>query len=499
MPTEYANIVHVATECTPFYKTGGLADVIGSLPQALKSSGDDLTVILPKFKQLPKQWSDQLTEIATLTVWVKWRKHLCSVYRLNHQDICYLFFDNPYYFHRDRLYGCDDDAERFAFFSHAVLEWLDQLEIKPVILHCHDWQTGLLPAYIRSKQWNHQIKTVFSIHNLAYQGQFPDSVFYELLHFDEQAYSILEMDGRINYLKSGVAEADKVTTVSPSYALEIQQPRYGQRLDALLRQRSDDLTGIINGIDLVAYNPKTDKDLVHPYQIRNDATEINKRSLQVEAGLSMSISTPLLAIVSRLVPEKGIDLLVETLHALLPQERVQMIVLGSGTHELEEKLFLLQHLYPSKLIFFHEFDEAKARRLYAGADMLLMPSLFEPCGLSQLIALRYGCVPIVRETGGLKDTIQNFNPYTGTGNGFTFNNMSAGEFYTVILKALSMFKNKQLWDKIILNGRSSKLDWTFSASLYHRLYEELGYRKEGKRLYAVQSKAIQRETVEPIS
>lgn len=498
MPARFSEIVHVATECTPFFKTGGLADVIGSLPQALNKAEGEMTVILPKYNKLAYEWNHQLTKLTTMSVWVKWRQHDCAVYELYDRGVRYLFLDNKYYFHRHSLYGWHDDAERFAFFAHAVLEWLDQQEVKPSILHCHDWQTGLIPAYIRAKPWNQNLKTVFTIHNLAYQGQFPSSIFEELLHFDQSAYSILEMDGCINYLKAGIAEADHITTVSPTYALEVQQSEFGYRLHHLLRSRSENLVGILNGIDLEEYNPATDKKLVFPYEKRSESTDINKRSVQIEAGLSMSISTPLLAVVSRLVKEKGMGLLLEALPNLLTEERVQVIILGNGSHEIEEAIASLQLRFPAKLAFFREFDEAKARRIYAGADMLLMPSLFEPCGLSQLIALRYGCVPIVRETGGLKDTIQDYHPYTGTGNGFVFHSKSAAEFYLVIQKAVALFKNKQQWNQILLNGLGSKLDWTTSAACYQKLYDHLCQRKGGIR-HETQQASIPGETVKAIS
>ena len=499
MTDNWTDICHVATECTPFYKTGGLADVIGSLPQALDMPRGTVTVILPKHQTLSDKWGSQLNWIYTLSVWVKWRKQSCQVYELYHQEIRYLFFENDYYFNRPVLYGCHDDGERYAFFCHAVIEWIDQQKEKPSILHCHDWQTGLLPAYIRARNWQEQIKTVLTIHNLAYQGQFPSSVFKELLHFDDSAYPILEMDDHVNYLKAGIAEADKITTVSPSYALEIQEPSFGYKLDGLLRQRSDDLVGIVNGIDLKDYNPAEDKELVAPYTKRSSASEINKRSLQVEAGLSMSISTPLFAVVSRLVPEKGIGLLLETLNQMLPHERIQVIVLGSGSPELEHELHVMQSRFPKKLCFFHGFDEGRARRIYAGADMLLMPSLFEPCGLSQLIALRYGCVPIVRETGGLKDTIQSYQPHTGTGNGFTFLNRTSGDLRLTMNRALSIFHHKHQWNKLLASFASSDLSWLASASLYHLVYDGLRDRKGVLNQHADQQENIQGNVIEAIS
>ncbi|MDQ0205280.1 glycogen synthase [Alkalicoccobacillus murimartini] len=499
MPDKQTDIIHVATECTPFFKTGGLADVIGSLPQALDMPEGAVTVILPKHRNLSEEWIQQLNWIHSLSVWVKWRQQTCQVYELTHQKVRYLFLENDYYFNRPSLYGDHDDGERYAFFCHAILEWVQHMKQKPSIIHCHDWQTSLIPAYIRAKSWDSQIKTVVTIHNLAYQGQFPPSVFKELLHFDDQAYPIIEMDDHVNYLKAGIAEADRITTVSPSYSNEIQQPEFGYKLDSLLRQRSADLTGIVNGIDLIDYNPAQDKELIAPYSSRSLASDINKRSLQVEAGLSMSISTPLFAVVSRLVPEKGIALLIETLNKLLDHERIQVIVLGSGSHELEQALFSLEHRFPKKLSFFHGFDEAKARRIYAGADMLLMPSLFEPCGLSQLISLRYGCVPVVRATGGLKDTIQPFHPHTGTGNGFTFHTMSSGDLRLTIIRAISIFHNKTQWNKLLTNGAATELSWKNSAKLYHIIYDGLRERKGVWNQRADQSEGVQRNIVKEIT
>ncbi|MGN7311605.1 glycogen synthase [Alkalicoccobacillus gibsonii] len=499
MTENHLDILHVATECTPFFKTGGLADVIGSLPQALSMPRGAVTVILPKHQSLTSDWANKLNWVTTLSVWVRWREQACHVFELEHQGIRYLFFENEYYFNRPLLYGCHDDGERYAFFCHAVLEWIGSREQKPNILHCHDWQTGLLPAYIRAKQWNDQIKTVLTIHNLAYQGQFPASIFKELLHFDDQAFSILEMDGQINYLKAGIAEADKITTVSPTYSLEIQEPAFGYKLDRLLKERANDLIGIVNGIDLDEYNPQTDKELIAPYTNRSSASDINKRSLQAEAELSLSISTPLLAVVSRLVPEKGIQLLIETLHDMLTHERMQVVVLGNGSPELENGLNDLQHRYPTKLCFFQGFDEGRARRIYAGSDLLLMPSLFEPCGLSQLIALRYGCVPIVRETGGLKDTIQAYQPHTGTGNGFTFFNQTPGELRLTIQRALSHFHHKHQWNKLVAGCARTELGWRKSALEYQHVYDGLREQKGVFDQDDNQQRQIQKSLIEAIS
>ncbi|TWI56170.1 glycogen synthase [Halalkalibacter nanhaiisediminis] len=467
------NIVMVASECTPFFKTGGLADVIGSLPRFLTNRGHKLSVFLPKHSSLSPEITDQLQFIGSFDVWVRWRKQYCGLFVYQLEDVRYYFIDNEYYFKRASLYGEFDDAERYTFFSHAIFSALDYINLKPDILHCHDWQTGLIPAYIRTNPDLNDIKTVFTIHNLKYQGIFPLSIFDELLHFDSIHHAGLEMNGAINFMKTALVHSDWVTTVSPTYASEMMSSHYGEGLEQLLLQRETSITGIVNGIDEDIYHPSTDLHIPITYYQQPERKSENKYYMQKELDLPVDRHIPMFILISRLVEEKGLSLLLSILDHLLTTESIQVVIMGTGEQYFEEAFQSVSNRHPSAFRFIGEFNEGLARRLYAASDFFLMPSRFEPCGLSQLIALRYESVPIVRETGGLKDTIQSFNEYTKEGNGFTFTNYNVNDLWHTIHYAISQYHHPDNWQKILENVYESKLSWHDSAIEYEHVYSHL--------------------------
>ncbi|WP_319830077.1 glycogen synthase GlgA [Bacillus solitudinis] len=468
------NIVMVASECTPFFKTGGLADVIGSLPQELaRNKKIETTVILPKHSKLPEEYEKELEFVGSFSVNVTWRNQHCGLFKIKQSDVTYYFIDNEYYFKRDSLYGHFDDAERYVFFTHAVLASIDYLNLDPSILHCHDWQTGLIPAYIKAGRHSKLVKTLFTIHNLRYQGIFSFSIFHELLHLDETHIGGLMMGDSVNFLKAALIHADWVSTVSPTYAMEIKTPHFGEGLHTILNERSSTLTGIINGIDTNDFNPATDKALPFNYSHDLDKKRKNKRYIQEKYNLNISDSTPMVTIISRLVSEKGLPLILHILEELLQTEDVQLTILGTGDLEFEQAFKYFKNKFPDKMHVELAFDESLARTFYAASDMFLMPSQFEPCGLSQLIALRYESVPIVRETGGLNDTILSYNEETGEGNGFSFTNFNADDLLYTIRRALSLYQDKKMWVEICHNVYQSDFSWTESAKTYMNLYEKL--------------------------
>ncbi|WP_413374664.1 glycogen synthase [Alkalihalobacillus sp. 1P02AB] len=469
------NIVFAASECYPFFKTGGLADVIGSLPPQLQDEHAHVSVILPKASILQAEFEEQLTFVASFPVYVKWRKQYCGVFTLQQQSITYYFIDNEYYFKREQLYGYPDDGERFVFFTHAILALLEELHLKVDFLHCHDWQTALLPAYLKTKQAD--IQTVFTIHNLQYQGIFPESIFNELLHFSDEHLPGLLHEDCINFVKAAIFHADFITTVSPSYAEEITTELGGEGLHQILFQNKNKLCGILNGVDTNNYDPLLDPNISVPFYQDPDRKSENKLSLQDELHLPLSKDIAVLAVVSRLVQSKGPDLLLEIADELLQTENVQLIIVGTGEERLEQNFLQLQSRYPSKVRTVLGFSESFARKVYASADFLLMPSLFEPCGLSQMVALQYETVPIVRETGGLKDTITAFNEYEGAGNGLSFTNYNASDFLYTIRRGLYLYKNKELWNQLLSNVYKSSFNWEQSALMYKKLYLSLRDRR----------------------
>lgn len=472
------NVLHVASECSPFFKTGGLADVLGSLPKALLKQGINVSVILPKYGHLSDEWQNQLTLKKSFTVSVTWRNQYCGLEQFVYQGVTYYFIDNEYYFKRERLYGYLDEAERFTFFNHAVLSSLPFLDESPDLIHCHDWQSGLIPAYMKTGSVENPVPTVFTIHNLRYQGAFPLDVFRELLHFAPEHFAGLEMDGAINFLKGALVHSDRVTTVSPTYAQEIQTSAFGEGLHGLLHQERGKTRGILNGIDLEDFDPKTDPHVTYPYKHNQMEKRKNRQVIQRLFELPERKDIPLIAMVSRLVEEKGVPLLTQIAGELVTTENVQLAILGTGDPSLEDQLHHLASLHPHQISFKCVFAEPLARKLYAGADLFIMPSRFEPCGLSQMISLRYETVPIVRETGGLYDTIQSYNEEIGKGNGFSFTHYNAHDFLYTIKRALRFYRTEKEWENLLLNIYNSEVGWDVSAKQYTALYEEiLGKRK----------------------
>ncbi|WP_425059567.1 Glycogen synthase [Sporomusa carbonis] len=472
-------VLFVASEAAPFAKTGGLGEVIGSLPKELKKQGVDVRVILPKYSSITAEFTAQMTKKAALTVPVGWRRQYCGLYELEYQGITWYFIDNEYYFKRENLYGYYDEAERFAYFCRAVLKALPQLDFTPDIIHCHDWQTGplaaMLKAQYRIRDEYSNIKTVFTIHNLMYQGIFPGDILGDLLGLPSSMFTAdgLEFYGQVNFLKGGLAFCDSITTVSKSYAQEIQQPYFGEKLEGMLRKRHTDICGIINGIDYDVYNPTTDPDIYTNYTWRGTVKRLdNKLKLQAELRLPVGKHIPLIAIVSRLVSSKGLDLIAHVMEELLALD-VQLVVLGTGEGQFESLFANAARRHPDKVSANITFSESLAHKIYAGSDLFLMPSRFEPCGIGQLIALRYGSIPVVREVGGLRDTIRPFNPETGEGTGFTFINYNAHDMLYAIEQAVSLYRSRGVWAKLVKNAMRADNSWRRSAAEYRDLYGRL--------------------------
>nr|WP_255570436.1 glycogen synthase GlgA [Cohnella sp. CFH 77786] len=469
-----------ASEAMPFAKTGGLADVVGALPKSLAKRGIDVTVMLPKYGEIPRELSDRAVYLGYTFVNVGWRRQYCGLFECFENGIRFLLLDNEYYFKRGYLYGYgEEEAERFAFFSFAVLESLELLGEMPDILHCHDWQTGLIPLLLRTRYANRpgyrDIRTVFTIHNLQYQGVFSRGLLQDLLSAGDDLFTSdgLEFYGAASCMKAGLLYADKLTTVSPTYAMEIQTEAFGEKLDGVLRRRAGDLVGIVNGIDTQEYDPMRDPHLAVPYRDSREKKRRNKTALQRELGLAEDGQAPLIGIVSRLAGQKGFDLIGEALPGLMAEERAQLAILGSGEPGIEAMLREAARRYPGRLAVWFGFNEGLARRIYAGSDLYLMPSRFEPCGLSQLIALRYRSVPVVRETGGLRDTVESYNEYTGTGNGFSFGPATAHDMLYTLRRALSFYGDEEAWAQILANGAKRNYGWDASAREYERLYRQL--------------------------
>jgi starch synthase len=472
-------ILFVVAECVPFVKSGGLADVAGALPKELKRLGTDIRVMLPKYGFIPEKYKKQMKKITQLVVRVGWRRQYCGIEALEYDGVTYYFVDNEYYFKRDSLYGHYDDGERFSYFCRAVLDSLPAISFKPDIIHCHDWHTGMIPFLLREEykknSFYNNMKTVFTIHNLQFQGIFPREILGDLLNLSDRYFTIehLEFYGNVSFMKAALVASDIITTVSPTYKDEIQTEYYGERLDGLLRMRKNDLIGILNGIDDEIYNPKKDPYIAVPYDQNTIARKgINKNALQQHFGLSSEEDVPIVAMVTRLTKQKGLDLVKCVFHEILA-ENVQFIVLGTGDWEFEHFFNEMAATYPDRVKVYIGFNEELAHKIYAGADLFLMPSQFEPCGLGQLIALRYGAIPIVRETGGLNDTVQAFNEFTGEGNGFSFTNFNAHDMLYTIRRAIEFYYQKEVWENLVKEAMSRDYSWAQSAFKYNQLYAEL--------------------------
>lgn len=473
-------IVFASAECAPFVKTGGLGDVAGSLPAALVRAGAEVIVMVPKYATIKDEYKAQMEHFADFYVSLGWRNEYCGLEKLERDGVTYMFVDNERYFARDYPYGFFDDGERFAFFSKAITESLQHLPegFECDILHCNDWQTALAPVFLREFYQGlplyDRVKTVFSIHNVAFQGQFSDTVMEDILgvaHIPAAATQLRCDACSINYMLGALHYADAITTVSPTYAGEIQTPEFGEGLDGVLRERSYALQGILNGIDVASFDPATDKRIAANYTVDDRSGKaVCKAKLQEELGLEVRDDRPLMVMVTRLTRQKGMDLVMYALDRIL-SGGVQVAVLGTGDRDYEDGLRYFQDKYPGTMAARIEFDPALSQRMYAAANMFLMPSKFEPCGLSQIIAMRYGTLPIVRETGGLKDTVIPYNEFTGEGTGFSFSNFNGDEMGDAVFRAARLFwDNREAWNKLVTQAMSQDFSWTRSADKYLDLY-----------------------------
>lgn len=469
-------VLYVTSEAAPFAATGGLADVAGSLPKALRAKSVGMRVVLPLYECVAPEWRDQMEFVTSISVPVSWRRQYCGVFQLKRDNVIYYFLDNEYYFKRQGLYGHYDDAERFAFLSRAALEVTKAVGYKPDILHANDWQTALVPIY-HSLYYVHDpfyygMKTVFTIHNIAYQGQYGMETLGDVFGIGGNDRDVVEYGGCVNLMKGAIECADRVTTVSPTYAGEIMDTWFSRGLHDILRPRAFKIFGILNGIDVTSYNPETDPALAANYSAKKpDGKAACKEALQKELGLPVRSDVPVVTMVTRLVAQKGLDLVKYSLDKLLSTADLQLVVLGTGDYAYEEYFKRAQARYPQKLCYYQGFNPALARRMYAGADIFLMPSQFEPCGLSQMIACRYGTVAVVRETGGLKDSIRDCGD--GFGNGFTFATYNADDMLGALYRALGAYQNKADWTLLRDRAFGSDFSWKPSAEAYKSLYKSL--------------------------
>ena len=470
-------VLFAASEAHPFIKTGGLGDVMGALPKSLINLDIDARVVIPKYKNIKDELKQKLQFVKWFTVSVGWRNQYCGVFQYDYDGVIYYFIDNEYYFNRDGLYGYFDDGERFAFFNRAVLELIKEIDWQPDLINCNDWQTGMIPVLLnleyKKDLFYSKIRTIFSIHNLLFKGSFSPNILPELFGYDYMplANGSVELDGAVSFLKGGLNYCDQITTVSNTYAEEIKTPQYGEGLDGLLRCRSCYLMGIVNGIDYEEFNPQEDKFIFKNFDLETIEDKVkNKLALQKELGLPQKENTPMIGLISRLTHQKGCDLIVNIIDRLL-QRDIQLVILGTGDYWYEETFKNLQYRYPDKVSANIKFDNTLAHKIYAATDMFLMPSLFEPCGLGQLIALRYASIPIVRETGGLKDTITPYNKYNGKGNGFGFKNFNSNELMQIVEYALTIYNDEKAWNNIIRQAMNSDNSWGKSAMQYKLLYE----------------------------
>lgn len=478
-----ASILMVASEALPFIKTGGLADVVGSLPQALAENGHEVKVVLPLYRKIWETHQDSLYFDGEYSVSINYHEVPVRLYSKMVGEVCYFFVQHQGYFEREALYGYTDDGERFAYFQKAVIEMLNQLNYWPNVIHCHDWQTGMIPCMVKE---THQLderyarlRFVYTIHNLAFQGNFGPEMLDSCLGLPYHLFDngTVRYDGGISFMKTGILYADKVTTVSPTYSQEILTAQYGEHLESVLGMRKNDLWGIVNGIDTKFWNPKEDPAIPYHYDYLTFQQQKakNKAALQEKMGLQVQSDVLLVGIVSRLTWQKGFYLLMEQLDALCASP-IQLVILGSGEAEIENRLVDLEAGNKGKIVFYRGYNENLAHEIYAGSDLFLMPSLFEPCGISQLCALRYGTLPLVRETGGLKDTVQPYNEYEKTGNGFSFTNYDSHDMLSSLRYAMDVYyQHPQDWHALCQRALLTDVSWQASAHTYGLLYEQLGF------------------------
>jgi len=481
-------VLFAAAEAAPFAKTGGLGEVIGSLPRELRQQGVDARVILPRYGDIAEGFQQDMQAVAELKVQVGWRNQSCKITYLEFDGVPFYFVDNDYYFGRSGVYGHNDDGERFSFFCRSVLEALPKINFKPELIHCYDWHTAMICALLRthyqSNSFYARIRTLFTIHNLKYQGVFAKERLQDWLGLDWEYFTpdSLEFYGQVNYMKGGLIYSDAISTVSPTYAGEIQQAFFGENLEGVLQQRSSDLIGITHGIDDKSYNPASDTVLPVNYDYHTwQKKRQNKEKLQEELGMTVAGEQLMVAMVTRMDGHKGLDLVACVLYELLTLD-VQVVILGTGEKQYEHMFQIAAWLYPDKIAVRIGFDEVLARRIYSAADLLLMPSLYEPCGLSQMIAMRYGCLPVVRETGGLKEIVIPYNQYTGEGNGFSFTNYNAHDMLFTIRQAVELYQQDQeTWGKLVVNAMTADNSLDDTVSRYIELYQHLA--PEGGRLW----------------
>ncbi len=476
-----ASILMAAAEGLPFIKTGGLADVVGSLPAALAEMGHEVKVVLPLYRKIAETQMDGMYFVKEYSVNINYREVPVRVWSKTIDKVAYFFIQHQGYFERDTLYGYQDDGERFAYFQKAIIEMLNQLNYWPNIVHCHDWQTGMIPCMVKETHQNDprytRLKFVYTIHNLAFQGNFGPEMVDACLGLPWYLFDNgnIKFDGGISFMKSGILYADKITAVSPTYAQEILTPEYGERMEGVLNMRRNDLWGIVNGIDLKNWNPNTDPDI--PFHYNKVTLKTNKpkdkAALQQELGLNQDPNIMLVGVVSRLTWQKGFYLLMEQLGALTDMN-IQLAILGSGEAKIEDAFRDLENRNKGKICFYQGYNEALAHRIYAGADLFLMPSLFEPCGLSQLCSMRYGTLPLVRETGGLKDTVAPYNEYAKSGTGFSFEKYNSNDLIHTLGYAANVYYNRKGdWEILVNNALNTDVSWENSARVYSQLYGEL--------------------------
>lgn len=469
-------VLFASSEAKPFAASGGLADVACSLPQALRKRLVGCRVIMPLYSTIPEEMRNNMEFITHITVPVAWRRQYCGIFRSKYNGVVYYFIDNQYYFKRDGLYGYYDDAERYAFFARAVLEVIPYIDFKPDVIHCNDWQTALTPVYYSlfyaNREGFENIKTVFTIHNIQYQGKYGEELIGDVLGLSRDEASLVEYDGCVNYMKGAIESADKITTVSPSYAKEILDPWYSHGLDGILRDREWKMQGILNGIGVDIYDPEKDKVIYENYTADDmSGKAVNKKCLQEELGLPVRPEVPVISMITRLVTHKGLDLVKAILDELLYSSDIQFVVVGSGEWQYEDFFKQMQAKYPDKFVIKLGFLPDLAQKVYAGSDIFLMPSKSEPCGLSQMIALRYGTIPIVRETGGLRDSITDSG--NGEGNGFTFASYNAHDMLHSIRRALEGYSHKEGWSILMKRAMNCDFSWKSAAGEYIKMYKDV--------------------------
>ena len=474
-------ILFAASEVAPFIKTGGLADVAGSLPQALAAAGHEVKVILPLYEGIGQEWREQMTFLKYFNVTLAWRQVYCGVFQLERESVTYWFIDNEYYFKRWQMYGHFDDCERFAYFSRAIIETPGQLDWAPDIIHCNDWQTALVPVYLLEEKYRipqlGNARSVFTIHNIEYQGRYGDQVLQDVIGLDKSYFNegMLAYHRDVNLMKGAIMASNFVTTVSPTYAQELRTPFYAHGLDGVINQQSFKLEGILNGIDTALYDPATHTGLAANFTAKAPVKgkAACKQALQQAVGLQERPDVPIIACISRLVGHKGFSLVTDALHDIMGMD-VQMVVLGTGDWQYEEAFRHAQGQYPGRFAAQITYSGPLSIMIYAGADLFLMPSISEPCGLSQMIAMRFGTIPVVRETGGLKDTVTPYNKFEGTGRGFTFANISAGDMTWVLREAVDLYyNNKKAWRGLQKESMTADFSWDRSAQQYLDIYQRI--------------------------